>query len=137
MTEERAKIAVVVRDDLEVWQKLNVVTFLASGIAAAHPETIGQPYADADGRAYTAIFGLPVLIYGAAGEKLGRALSRANERGLTVGVYDRGMFATGNDTDNRAVVSARPTGDLDLVGIAVHGGAKEVDKALKGLKFHP
>ena len=137
MTDERAKIAVVVRDDQEVWQKLNVVAFLASGIAATHPETIGEPYADADGRAYTAIFGLPVLIYGATGEKLGRALDRANERGLTVGVYDRGMFTTGNDTDNRAVVSASSTEDLNLVGIAIHGGAKEVDKALKGLKFHP
>ncbi len=137
MTDERMKIAVVVRDDLEVWQKLNVVAFLASGIAAAHPETIGAPYADADGRSYTPIFGLPVLIYGAEGEKLGRALSRSNERGLTAGVYDRGMFTTGNDVDNRAVVSGKATADLDLVGIAVHGSARDVDKALKGLKFHP
>jgi hypothetical protein len=29
------KIAVVVRDDLAVWQKLNVVVFLTSGIVAA------------------------------------------------------------------------------------------------------
>lgn len=137
MTGERMKIAVVVRDDLEVWQKLNVVAFLASGIAAAQPETIGAAYADADGKAYTPIFGLPVLIYGAEGEKMGRALLRSNERGLTVGVYDRGMFTTGNDMDNRAVVSGKATADLDLVGIAVHGNARDVDKALKGLKFHP
>jgi adenylate cyclase len=31
------KIAVVIRTDLEVWQKLNVASFLTSGIAAAFP----------------------------------------------------------------------------------------------------
>jgi hypothetical protein len=29
------KIAVVIRTDLEVWQKLNIASFLTSGIAAA------------------------------------------------------------------------------------------------------
>jgi hypothetical protein len=31
------KIAVVIRTDLEAWQKLNVASFLAGGIAAAFP----------------------------------------------------------------------------------------------------
>ncbi|TJW71467.1 DUF2000 family protein, partial [Neisseria gonorrhoeae] len=31
------KIAVVIRTDLEVWQKLNVASFLAGGIAASFP----------------------------------------------------------------------------------------------------
>ena len=42
------KIAIVLRDDLETWQKLNVTAFLASGVAA-NPELLGEPYADADG----------------------------------------------------------------------------------------
>ncbi len=37
------KIAVVIRTDLEPWQKLNVASFLAGGIAAAFPECIGEP----------------------------------------------------------------------------------------------
>jgi hypothetical protein len=36
------KIAVVIRTDLEAWQKLNVASFLAGGIAAAFPECIGE-----------------------------------------------------------------------------------------------
>jgi hypothetical protein len=32
------KIAIIVRDDLAVWQKLNVTAFLTSGIAGAHPD---------------------------------------------------------------------------------------------------
>ena len=31
------KIAIVIRTDLEVWQKLNVASFLAGGIAAGFP----------------------------------------------------------------------------------------------------
>jgi len=46
------KIAIVIRHDLEVWQKLNVAAFLASGIAAAFPTCIGEPYADGSGTPY-------------------------------------------------------------------------------------
>ena len=40
------KIAVVIRTDLEAWQKLNVASFLAGGIAATFPECIGARYED-------------------------------------------------------------------------------------------
>jgi hypothetical protein len=43
------KIAIVIRDDLLVWQKLNVTAFLMSGIIGAAPEIIGEPYQDAAG----------------------------------------------------------------------------------------
>ncbi len=46
------KIALAVRDDLEVWQRLNVAAFLASGLGTARPDVIGDPYVDADGREY-------------------------------------------------------------------------------------
>ena len=45
------KIAIVLRDDLETWQKLNVTAFLASGVAA-NAELLGEPYTDADGTLY-------------------------------------------------------------------------------------
>jgi hypothetical protein len=35
------KIAVLVREDLETWQRLNVTAFLVSGIVAAHPPRSG------------------------------------------------------------------------------------------------
>jgi hypothetical protein len=39
----------VVRDDLEMWQRLNVTAFLMSGVTArAGAEAIGEPYRDAD-----------------------------------------------------------------------------------------
>jgi len=52
----------VIRTDLEVWQKLNVAAFLTSGIAAAFPECIGEPYLDGDGTPYHALIGQPILI---------------------------------------------------------------------------
>ena len=41
------KIVFVIREDLAVWQKLNVTAFLATGIATESPEIMGQPYRDA------------------------------------------------------------------------------------------
>jgi hypothetical protein len=57
------KIAIAVREDLATWQKLNVTAFLASGIATADAELIGEPYADADGTPYHAMFRQPVLVF--------------------------------------------------------------------------
>ncbi|MEV7965032.1 DUF2000 family protein [Sphaerisporangium sp. NPDC088356] len=55
----------VVREDLAVWQKLNVTAFLASAVAGGAEDVIGEPYADGSGNAYLAMFRQPVLIYSA------------------------------------------------------------------------
>ena len=36
------KIAIVIRTDLQAWQKLNVAAFLTSGIAAASKVSLGN-----------------------------------------------------------------------------------------------
>ena len=131
------KVAVLVRDDLETWQRLNVTAFLASGIAAANPQLIGEPYADADDQAYLAILGLPVLVFEGAKEHLVAARERSLRRELPIAVYTSDMFRTGFDAANRATVRAVHGSDLDLVGLAVHGPKNAVDKILKGSRLHP
>lgn len=131
------KIAVVVRDDLPTWQRLNVCAFLVSGVAAAVPELIGEPYEDADGTKYLAMFGQPVLVFEAPAEVLTAAHARAVSRGLPTSVFTADLFATGNDEDNRAAVRAVPRDRLDLVGLAVHGPRNAVDKVVKGARMHP
>jgi hypothetical protein len=133
----KTKIAVVVRDDLAGWQRLNVTAFLVSGVAARFPETVGAEYEDASGREYLPMFGQPVLAYIADADVLKTAHQKAVERDLAVAVYTEELFATNNDLDNRAAVRAVPTEKLALVGIAVHGSRNAVDKALKGLSLHP
>jgi hypothetical protein len=131
------KIAVVVRDDLPVWQRLNVCAFLVSGVAAAVPSLIGEQYADADGNKYLAVFGQPVLVFEASADVLTTAHRRALDRGLPMAIFTADLFATGNDEDNRAAVLAVPRDSLDLVGLAVHGPRNAVDKIVKGARMHP
>ncbi|MBI5129026.1 MAG: DUF2000 family protein [Rhodopseudomonas palustris] len=130
------KIALVIRTDLEAWQKLNVAAFLTSGIAAAFPECIGEPYQDGDGTPYHALIGQPILIYGADRAALSRALERALARNVTPAVYTEDMFKTTHDAANREAVRAVARADLNLVGLAVRADRKVVDKILDGLKFH-
>ena len=132
----KTKIAVVVREDLAVWQKLNVTAFLTSGVAIGRPETVGEPYEDASGVKYLPMFGLPVLVYAADTTAIKEAHARALAKDLAVAVYTEELFSTNNDEDNRARVRAVATDDLDLVGFAVHGSRNAVDKALKGLPLH-
>jgi hypothetical protein len=130
------KIAVVVRSDLEVWQKLNVASFLAGGIAAAFPDCIGDPFEDGSSTKYLALIGQPILIYGADRAALSRALERAVARSVTPALYTEDMFKTTHDAANREVVKAVARADLNLVGIAMRAERKVIDKIVDGLKFH-
>ena len=98
------KIAIVLRDDLETWQKLNVTAFLASGVAA-NAELLGEPYTDADGTLYTPMFRQPVLVFEADKAVLTAAHERAVGRGLPMAVFTAELFGTGHDEANRAAVA--------------------------------
>lgn len=130
------KIALVLRDDLEVWQRLNVTSFLVSGLGQRNPEVIGEPYADADGTDYLPMFRQPVLVFEGSKEVLTKAHERAVGRDVALSVFTADLFATGNDRDNRAAVRAVPRSGLDLVGIAVYGPRGAVDKIVKGARMH-
>ncbi|MFI6938757.1 DUF2000 family protein [Streptomyces sp. NPDC050418] len=131
------KIAVVLREDLETWQRLNVTAFLVSGLGSEVAEVIGEPYADADGTGYLPMFRQPVMVFEGSKETMTAAHGKALARGLKVAVFTSDLFATGNDRDNHAAVRAVPGDQLDLVGIAVYGPRNAVDKALKGACKHP
>ncbi len=131
------KIAVLLRDDLAGWQRLNVTAFLVSGITAARPELVGDPYEDADGTGYLAMLRQPVLVFQGSREVLTAAHGKALGRELPMSIFTSELFASGNDRDNRAAVAAVSRGDLDLVGLAVHGPKNAVDKVLKGAVMHP
>ena len=130
------KIAVVLREDLAVWQKLNVTAFLVSGVAGTDADTIGEPYEDASGHRYLPMFRQPVLIFAGSGEQLRRTYERLRAAGLRFSVFTDELFATGNDGDNRAAVKAVHSEDLRIAGLAVRGERKAIDKALKGLSLH-
>lgn len=131
------KIAVVLRDDLAVWQKTNVTAFLVSGIAGTVDGVVGEPYRDASGNEYLPMFVQPVLVYEADAAALRRAYERAMERGVTPAVYTQELFATNHDAANRAAVAAVPAAELDLAGIAFRAERKVVDKIVDRLRFHP
>jgi hypothetical protein len=130
------KIAVLLRDGLEPWQRLNVTAFLVSGVAGARPELLGEPYQDADDTYYLPMFGQPVLVFAGDGDLLTAAHARALDRGLRIAIFTRELFATGNDEDNRAAVRAVPREKLDLVGLALHGPRNAVDRVMKGASLH-
>jgi hypothetical protein len=138
VTDFDTKVVVVVRDDLEAWQRLNVTAFLMSGvIAGAEEKVVGPPYVDADGQEYLPMLVQPVLVFEASGAKLTTVHARALTRGLEFAIYTAELFATGHDDDNRAAVRGVPTAQLDLVGIALRAPHKEADGVVRGLKRHP
>src|SRR5580692_10616325 len=115
------KVAILVLDDLAVWQKLNVTAFLATGIAAAAPKALGEPYEDAAGRQHARLLGQPMLVFAAQPANLAAAWRVAIENGLTRAVYVRAMFTTGPDAAKRAGFTAEAADAPDPVGLALRG----------------
>lgn len=70
------KIVIIIRDDLLVWQKLNVTAFLMSGIGGIQ-NIIGEPYADGDGVVYLPMSRQPIMIYSASSQDLKEILKKA------------------------------------------------------------
>ena len=131
------KIAVVLRDDLAVWQKTNVTAFLTSGIAGTDPNLVGLPYEDASGNEYLPMFVQPVLVYEADAAGLRRAYERAMARGVKPAIYTAELFSTNHDDANRAAVASVPADALDLVGMGFRAERKTFDKVVDRLRFHP
>jgi hypothetical protein len=138
VTDFDTKVAVIVRDDLAAWQRLNVTAFLMSGITAhAGPEAIGDEYVDADERRYLPLLVQPVVVFVASAGRLQTVRERAERRDVPVALYTSEMFTTGKDEDNRAAVRAVATTDLDLVGLGLRAPRRDVDAIVRGLTRHP
>ena len=138
VTDFDTKVAVVVRDDLAPWQRLNVCAFLMSGVvAAADPGAIGEDYLDADGNRYLPLLVQPVLVFESSGAKLRTVRERAARRDVPIALYTADMFLTGKDEDNRSAVRAVGAADLDIAGIALRAPHRDADAVLKGLSRHP
>jgi hypothetical protein len=130
------KFAIVLQDDLPVWQKLNVTAFLTSGIVAQCPDIIGEPYRDRAGNIYNPLSIQPIIVLSADGPTLNAIHRRALERGVMTSAYVEEMFATGHDIANRAVFAQFAPDDAKIVGIALRADKKLVDKITKGARMH-
>ncbi|CAN7434177.1 DUF2000 family protein [Agrobacterium tumefaciens] len=130
------KIAVILRDDLAVWQKLNVTAFLMSGIVAQTKEIIGEPYRDGAGNVYNPLSIQPIVVMATDQEALRKIHQRSLERDVTTSLYIEEMFATGHDVANRQVFSEFSPENAKVVGMALRADRKIVDKITKGAKLH-
>ncbi len=131
------KIAIVVREDLAAWQKLNVTAFLMSGVVGAAPQIIGAPYRDAANNVYSSLCIQPIIVLAADAAGLKAIHRRALERKVPHGLYIEEMFATGHDAANRAVFAQHGPDEAKVVGLALREDRKIVDKITKGARMHP
>ena len=130
------KIVVMVRDDLAVWQKLNVTAFLMSGIVGANPSIIGEPYLDKQNNTHLRLSVQPVVVLEAPANVLKNARNRAYSREVPTAIYIEEMFSTGHDEANRAVFKLHGPEEENVVGLALRADKKIADKITSGAKMH-
>jgi hypothetical protein len=130
------KIAIVVREDLATWQKLDVTAFLTSGIIGANQGILGKPYADAAGNTYNSLVIQPVIVLSADRQTIAAIYRRGIERGARLSLYIEDMFSTGHDAANHAAVKQYSPEAMNVVGLALREGKKLVDRITKGARMH-
>jgi hypothetical protein len=131
------KIIIMIRNDLPTWQRLYVTTFLMSGITAANPSIIGQPYQNATGQRFLAMSVQPIIVLVGDLATLRTTHGRAVEHDVPQAAYVEEMFTTYNDVDNRAAFARTCPTDANLVGLALRADKKLIDKFTKGASKHP
>lgn len=130
------KIAIVIRDDLATWQKLNVTAFLTSGLLGHDGALLGEAYEDAGGRLYASLLIQPVVVLATDAAGLAKIHGRALTRNVRAAVYIEDMFQTSNDAANRETLKRYETDALPLVGLGFREERKLVDKITKGARLH-
>ena len=130
------KIAIVLLSSLKTWQKLNVTSFLTSGVIGQTSSLIGERYIDKSNYEYLPLNRQPVVVLESDLTVLKKIHNRILGRSLTCSIYIEDMFATGHDEANRSTVKNYNSEDLPLVGLALKEDKKIVDKVTKGAKLH-
>lgn len=134
--EFETKFAIVIADDLPIWKKLNVVSFLSGGVTRSPSVNIGDRYCDASGCEYLSLFVQPIIVLKAKQEKLSTFIQRANKEQAEMAIFIEDMFISNHDEANRQMVNQYSTEHLPFVGLAMFGSKKQVDKVFKGAKLH-
>ncbi|MDO4667888.1 MAG: DUF2000 family protein [Streptococcus sp.] len=130
------KIAIILLDELEVWKKLNVTSFLMSGISGTQ-NIIGEEYIDKSLTRYLPMSRQPIMIFESDRENLKTLLRKSLTKDTVISIFTEELFQTFNDEDNRKKIQEFYTDDLNLVGIGLKGKKQHIDKLLKGYKLHP
>jgi len=79
----------------------------------------------------------PILIFGTSHEQIRQVYEQALGHDVQFSIYTEELFATPHDEANRAAVRAVRSEALKVVGLALRGKKKLMDKLLKGLSLHP
>ena len=130
------KIAIIIRDDLAIWQKLNVTAFLMSGITGANPGIVGKTYQDRGGKRHLAMSVQPVIVLAGTANVLTNIRNRANDTAVDTVAHVGEMFSAGHDDANRAVFAEHDATEAKTVGTALRADKKIVDKITKGARMH-
>jgi hypothetical protein len=124
------RLAILLREDLATWQKLNVTAFLVSGVVAAVDGTTGDAYEDADGTQYLPMIREPITVLAGDRAELTDAHRRVVDRGLLLTIFTEELFSTPNDQANWESPCETPgvSGSRNSGGLA--GGSPGVNALL-------
>ncbi|WP_299007409.1 DUF2000 family protein [uncultured Shewanella sp.] len=130
------KIVIVIRDDLQPWQKMNAVAFLTSGVVGQYPNILGDDYVDAKEHRFNPLVVQPMIVLKATSSVLTNIHNRSISRNVKTSVFIEEMFTTAHDEENREAFRQYAPDDAKLVGIALRAEKKVADKIIKGAKMY-
>ena len=110
---------------------------LAGDVAAVTTGPISKEALHAAGHRYHSLSVQPVIVLAADRPTLATIHRRALDRDAPHALYIEEMFATGHDAANRAAFAQFAPETAKVVGLALRGERKLVDKITRGARMHP
>lgn len=101
------------------------------------PDILGEPYIDGSENVYLPMIKQPIMIFSATGGNIRVVYEKALAHEVQMCIYTEDLFSTPHDLANRAAVRTVISEELNLVGLALYGKKKDIDKLMNGLKLHP
>lgn len=129
------KCVIVVDEDLGAGLAANTAAVLALSVGAATPGLIGGTCRDADGAEYPGLTVLPVPVLVADGPGLAALRGRAGDEGRLVAVVTDAAQRSKTYEDYQAALSDTPTAEVRILGVALAGAPKQVNRLVGNLRL--
>ena len=128
------KIALVISPDLDIGQAANRSAVLASGLAAHHPEIIGEDILTADGIRLPGFTKVPIVVLSAKDSASINILSEKGRKlGCTVLIFLTRAQGLRSYQAYIASVGKTPAENLDVDAFIIYGAKKAVNKVTGNL----
>ncbi|WP_413736482.1 DUF2000 domain-containing protein [Sodalis sp. RH21] len=122
------RCVIILNEALPAGKAVNAAAVIALTVGQRHPMLVGAPLIDADNMEYPGLIPIGIPVLSAPAQTLNALSDRCRQQGLDRVIFPLEGQATTDYAGFCQAVRALPSGEIQLLGIAIIGNKKAVRK---------